>query len=44
LSDYAPPVFARIVARAGFREAEADDAWKRIDAFFAEHLAAAPGE
>ena len=30
------------VLGVGFREDDADDAWRRIDAFFDEHLRVAP--
>jgi len=38
LNHHKPLLLARIVAKAGFREAAAADAWNRIDAFFVEHL------
>jgi carboxymethylenebutenolidase len=38
LNTHKPLRITRILARAGFRHDAADDAWERIDAFFAEHL------
>jgi carboxymethylenebutenolidase len=41
LNQSRPPLVARVVGRAGFREPEATEAWARIETFFAQHLAAA---
>jgi carboxymethylenebutenolidase len=43
LNQHQPPLLVRIAAPAGFRAEEAADAWRRIDAFFAEHLAPMEG-
>jgi carboxymethylenebutenolidase len=42
LNQSRPPLVARVVGRAGFREPEATEAWARIETFFAQHLAAEP--
>ncbi len=43
LNQHQPPLLVRIAAPAGFRANEAADAWRRMDAFFAEHLAPVEG-
>jgi carboxymethylenebutenolidase len=43
LNQNQPPLLVRIAAPAGFRAEEAADAWRRIEAFFAEHLAPMKG-
>src|SRR5450755_510860 len=43
LNRHKPWLFVRILAAAGFREAEAAEAWTAITAFFAEHLALTEG-
>ncbi|CNE80099.1 dienelactone hydrolase [Mycobacterium tuberculosis] len=41
INRHQPLRIARIIAKAGFQQEAADDAWARIDAFFAEHLTTA---
>jgi carboxymethylenebutenolidase len=43
LNQHRPPLLVRVAAPAGFRAAEAADAWRRIDSFFAAHLAPMEG-
>ncbi|MEV1174793.1 dienelactone hydrolase family protein [Nonomuraea sp. NPDC049784] len=44
LNRHKPLLITRILAKAGFRQEAADDAWSRIDAFFAEHLHQTTGQ
>ncbi|WP_433445273.1 dienelactone hydrolase family protein [Nonomuraea sp. CA-141351] len=44
LNRHKPLLITRILAKAGFRQEAADDAWDRIDAFFAEHLHQTTGQ
>ncbi|MEV1170968.1 dienelactone hydrolase family protein [Nonomuraea sp. NPDC049784] len=44
LNKHKPLLITRILAKAGFRQEAADDAWDRIDTFFAEHLHQTTGQ